>query len=110
MEPRRLTAACQSCAVRAAMPFPLDCDEVLAFFTLAVLGMGKVACALGRLIVQRVAERSRQTAGESAIQGCHDGTELCTQSCDMLRDDSPYQFKIDPEVLVDDHVPETDYL
>src|ERR1039458_5727163 len=44
MEPRRLTAACQSCAVRAAMPFPLDCVDVLEFFTFAVLGIGNLAC------------------------------------------------------------------
>jgi hypothetical protein len=28
----------------------------------------------------------------------------------MLRHDFPYQFQIDSKVLVDDHVPETDYL
>jgi hypothetical protein len=43
MEPRRLTAACQSCAVRAAMPLPFDGAVVLEFFTFAVLGMGEVA-------------------------------------------------------------------
>jgi hypothetical protein len=28
----------------------------------------------------------------------------------MLLDDCPYEFKIDPEVLVNDHVSEPDYL
>jgi hypothetical protein len=28
----------------------------------------------------------------------------------MLRHDFLYEFQIDPEALVDDHVPETDYL
>jgi hypothetical protein len=42
MDPRRLTAACQSCAVSAAMPFPFDGIFDSDFFTFAVLGMGKV--------------------------------------------------------------------
>ena len=28
----------------------------------------------------------------------------------MLRHDFPYQLQIDSEVLVDDHIPKTDYL
>ena len=28
----------------------------------------------------------------------------------MLRNDCPYKFKIDPEVLVDGHISEPDYL
>ena len=28
----------------------------------------------------------------------------------MLPNDGPYEFKIDPEVLVDDHISEPDYL
>ena len=36
--------------------------------------------------------------------------ELRTQSRDMFRDDLPDEFQIDSEVLVDNHIPETDYL
>ena len=28
----------------------------------------------------------------------------------MFRNDCPYEFKIDPEVLVDDHISKSDYL
>jgi len=40
------------------MPFSFDWAVVLEFFTFAVLGMGKVACAFRSPIVQRVAQRS----------------------------------------------------
>jgi hypothetical protein len=56
MDPRKLTAACQSWAVRAAIPFPFDWAAVLGFFTFAVFGMGyavNVDCTTRRPLVRR---------------------------------------------------------
>jgi hypothetical protein len=36
--------------------------------------------------------------------------ELRSQSCDVVRNDSPNKFKIDAKVLVDDHIAEADDL